>query len=435
MIVSVESVITKHLPGFPQGNPGELRVAASYWTSVAGGLRTLVDDTQGRIDSLSSSWQGGAKTAFEQEWTALASAVQQGCEEMGGVATALHQAADKLENAQHAYEVAVGAAAVTAIVGIAATFITFGASDAADVPVIEAEVAAATEVAAEATAAASTAFSAAVTIAQQIAVRFVVYLGVDLTAQAAISTVVFPDHNPFGHLNLDSAISVALGMAAAPELPGASGLVKVAVGGAAGAGSDALSQLITTGKVDPGEVLFNGALGAAGAAVMVGAGNIAALRSVGNLDDPRLMPGTDEYNAYIDELSLDPAHGGMPRPASEQEAIVAVQAEADGKIPGPLTRTPLNPDGSDQSDFTDATGQHWEVKSSPDIVPGYSTKAGMPIDPPQSTAKFTGMINFELTKGNNVLLDPIGMSPERLTQIQKIVDSHPAWQGRVVWGS
>jgi WXG100 family type VII secretion target len=298
VIVSVESVITKHLPGFPEGNPGELRVAASYWTSVAGGLRTLIDDTQGRIGSLSSSWQGGAKTAFEQEWTTLANAVQQGCEEMGGVATALHQAADKLENAQHAYEVAVGAAAVTAVVGIAATFITFGASDAADVPVIEAEVAAATEVAAEATAAASTAFSAAVTIAQQIAVRFVVYLGVDLTAQAAISTVVFPDHNPFGHLNLDSAISVALGMAAAPELPGASGLVKVAVGGAAGGGSDALSQLITTGKIDPGEVLFNGALGAAGAGVMVGTGGLLSRLEAADAEDVNLadsanVPGAE----------------------------------------------------------------------------------------------------------------------------------------------
>jgi WXG100 family type VII secretion target len=295
--VSVESVITKHLPGFPQGNPGELRAAANCWTSVAGSLRTLIDDTQGRIGSLSSSWQGGAKTAFEEEWTTLANAVQQGCEEMGGVATALHQAADKLENAQHAYEVALGAAAVTAVVGIAATFITVGASDVAEAGAIEVEVAAATEVAAEATAAASTALSAAVTIAQQIAVRFVIYLGADLTAQAAISTVVFPDHDPFGHLNLDSAISVALGMAAVPELPGASGLVKVAAGGVAGAGTDTLSQLITTGKIDPGEVLFNGALGAAGAAAMVGTGGLLSRLNAADAEGVNVADGANVSGA------------------------------------------------------------------------------------------------------------------------------------------
>lgn len=271
MTLSVESIITKHLPGWPQGDPGELRAAANCWTTVTGSLRTMIEDTQGHISSLSASWEGNAKTAFEQEWSKLATAVQQGCDEMGGVATSLHQTADKLENAQHAYEVAVGAAAVTAVVGIAATFITFGASDEVSAVGVEAEVAAATEVAAEATAAASAALSAAVSIAQEIAVRFVVFLGVDLTAQAAISTVAFPDHNPFGHLNVDSAISIALGMVA-PELPGAGALTKVAVGGLAGAGTDALSQEITAGKVDPAQVLFNGALGAAGAAVIVGTG-------------------------------------------------------------------------------------------------------------------------------------------------------------------
>lgn len=35
-----------------------------------------------------------------------------------------------------------------------------------------------------------------------------------------------------------------------------------------------------------------------------------------------------------------------------REATVAVQAEADGQIPGPLNRTPFDEAGEDQGDFT-----------------------------------------------------------------------------------
>lgn len=435
MTVSVESVITRDLPGWPQGDPGELRAAANCWTTVAGGVRSLTEDTHSRIGALSASWQGDAKTAFEQEWTNLGGAVYQGCDELCNVANALHQAADKLESAQHAYEVAVGAATVTAVVGIAATFITFGASDEVAAGAVAGEVAAAAEVAAEATAAASSALSALATIAQQMVARFVVFLGVDLAAQGGIGAVVYPDHNPFGHINFDSALSVAVGMAM-PGLAGGSGLARIAAGGVAGATADALAQEITTGKIDPGEILFNGALGAAGAAALVGGGKLAALRSVRNLDDPRFVPGTPEYDAYIQELSRDPAHGGLYRDASKQEAMVAVQAERDGLIPGPLRRTPLSAAGDDQGDFTDATGQRWEVKSSPEIAPWYNPKsAGRPVPKVQTIEDFTAMIDDELADGQKVLLDPIGMSAGRLAQLQQVVTSNPAWQGRVIWGS
>ena len=434
MTVSVESVITRHLPGWPQGDPGELRAAANCWTAVAGGVRTLTEDSHSRIGALSASWQGGAKTAFEQEWTNLGGAVYQGCDELCNVANALHQAADKLENAQHAYEVAIGAAAVTAVVGIAATFITFGASDEVSAEAVAGDVAAAAEVAAEATAAASSALSALATIAQQMVARFVVFLGVDLTAQAGIGAVVYPDHNPFGHLNFDSALSVAAGMAI-PGLPVGSGLAKIAAGGVAGATADALAQEITTGKIDPGEILFNGALGAAGAAALVGGGKLAALRSLRNLDDPRLVGGTPEYESYTKELSLDPAKGWDSTPATRQEAAVAVRAEAEGKIPGPLTRAPLGEGGLDEGDFIDSTGQHWEVKSSPDTIPSYRPMAGAPNPNVQSMDTFTKMINKELALGNKVLIDPIAMSEGRLAQLREIVASNPAWKGRVIWGS
>jgi hypothetical protein len=85
-------------------------------------------------------------------------------------------------------------------------------------------------------------------------------------------------------------------------------------------------------------------------------------------EDPRLIPGNPEYDAYINELAEDPAHVGVVNAKTRQEAAVAVRAEADGDLPGPLTRTPFR-NNMDDGDFTDGTGQKWEVKSSPDLQP------------------------------------------------------------------
>jgi hypothetical protein len=150
--------------------------------------------------------------------------------------------------------------------------------------------------------------------------------------------------------------------------------------------------------------------------------------------DPQLTPGTQEYDDYINELAKDPAKGGKINGATEREAQVAVRAEADGDLPGPVTRTPLNAEGGDEGDFTDGTGQKWEIKSSPDIKPSYSKGAGEPISTPQNDATFTRMINKELGQGQKVLLDPEGMSADRLAHLQEVVADNPEWQGQVVWG-
>jgi hypothetical protein len=151
--------------------------------------------------------------------------------------------------------------------------------------------------------------------------------------------------------------------------------------------------------------------------------------------DPKLTPGTPEYDQYIEDLSKDPAKGGAVNAKSIREAQVAVQAEADGLIDGPLTRPPLDANGVDQGDFTDVSrGQNWDVKGSPDLRPSTMPGAGTPISNPQTAQEFADMINKELGKGENVLLDPDGMSPGRLAQLQQVVENNPSWQGRVVWG-
>jgi hypothetical protein len=150
--------------------------------------------------------------------------------------------------------------------------------------------------------------------------------------------------------------------------------------------------------------------------------------------DPRLVPGTSEYDEYVDELAKDPAHGGQVDAKAEREAAVAVQAEADGDLPGPVTRTPFNAEGGDDGDFTDGTGQKWEVKSSPDVRPSYANGPGQPIARPQTDTTFTRMINKEVAQGQKVLLDPDGMTPDRLAHLQELVANNPEWQGQVVWG-
>ena len=151
--------------------------------------------------------------------------------------------------------------------------------------------------------------------------------------------------------------------------------------------------------------------------------------------NPQYTPGTPEYDARISELSKDPAHGGASSPKTVREAHVGLQLEGDGQVPGPITRAPLDAVGDDQGEFIDSTGQRWDVKSSPDLQPSYQQDAGLPIRSPQSIARFTTMINNELAKGENVMLDPDGMSPGRLTQLQQVVADHPEWLGKVLWGS
>ncbi|MEV4155561.1 hypothetical protein AB0J48_21285 [Nocardia salmonicida] len=146
-------------------------------------------------------------------------------------------------------------------------------------------------------------------------------------------------------------------------------------------------------------------------------------------------PGTPEYKARHDELSKDPAKNGKSNPASQREAEVGLQAERDGKIPGPITRAQPGPNNEDMGEFVDATGKRWDVKSSPDSQPSYRPNAGQEIGNPQSDEKFVKMINKDLADDENVLIDPDGMSPARRARLEQLVSEHPEWEGKVVWGS
>lgn len=251
----------------------------------------------------------------------MGKAVHTGADEMDGLATSLRNAADKLEAAIDAYDVALAAAGITIAVGLAATIISFGTSDAAAGAAAGAEVEGAVIVAEEATSAASAALTAALAVARQIVVKFVVFLGVDLTAQAATSAIVYPDHNPFTHLDFKSAILVAGGMA----LPGAVGgslTRQVLVNGVIGAGYDAAAQEITTGKIDPVQVLFSGAA-FAGFTGITALGGRALAGVLSRAADGSVLPGDGVLDG---DLS---APAGEPAPDAPQLRITAVNATAE----------------------------------------------------------------------------------------------------------
>jgi len=261
--VGVESFITRHLPGRPQGDPAALRAAASTWTATASGLRDAIGNAGAHIGSLDDSWQGSAKAAFVTEWTKLARAVDDGCGEMSGVASALDQLAAKLEAAQRKYDETLATAVVTTGASIAAGFITFGATDAAGAVEIVTATTDIVIVAEEVTAEATTLLSQLATIAEQMVLRFVVGFGVNVASQAAVGAVM--DHDP-GDINYREALGagVAEGLAAVPDVEFDSALAKFGFTGLRGVFQDAVGQAAAGGQMDPIELLFSGAQSATG---------------------------------------------------------------------------------------------------------------------------------------------------------------------------
>jgi WXG100 family type VII secretion target len=258
--MSVVSMITRHLPGWPAGSPGEIDDAAAVWRSVARQLGTLTDELHQQIGSLGASWQGPGKDSFTEEWTQLAAASEDACTQLEDLAARLRGSASRLRAAQQKYKEIEGAAAVTFAIGLAASVMTFGASDAAAGEMAASEVAAAAADAAEATSLVALALQAAQEIALQIVTRFVVFSAIDLGAQAAIAALVFPDHDPFAHWDVRAAVAAGVGQSS-PELELASPGTTIVAQGLSDGTADAASQAIGTGHVDPAQVAGSAVLG------------------------------------------------------------------------------------------------------------------------------------------------------------------------------
>lgn len=147
-----------------------------------------------------------------------------------------------------------------------------------------------------------------------------------------------------------------------------------------------------------------------------------------------------ERDRRLEELAADPAHNGAATPKSRREAAVGLAAEAQGDIPGPIRRAPLdNSDPAfqkDQGEFIDANGNHWDVKSPADIFPA-GRNAGQPM-PPHMRGRYDGedfeqKLVDELAGGQNVIIDTKNLSPGALADLKSRVASHADWVGKVVF--
>jgi len=103
----------------------------------------------------------------------------------------------------------------------------------------------------------------AISLAVQAAIRFAVFTGVDLVGQGAVDAVVFPDHNPFKHLDFSAAVSEGLDRAN-PTWQLRSPVLRVIAEGLSNGALNAASQEVRYGHVS--------ALGAAGSALFGSAG-------------------------------------------------------------------------------------------------------------------------------------------------------------------
>ncbi|MFG1675108.1 hypothetical protein [Micromonospora sp. NPDC049282] len=151
-------------------------------------------------------------------------------------------------------------------------------------------------------------------------------------------------------------------------------------------------------------------------------------------------PGTPEYDARVQELAADPAHNGKISAKSRREAEVGLEAEAQGKIPGPIRRAELdNSDPAfqkDQGEFIDGNGDNWDVKSPVDTFPA-GRQAGQPM-PEGTRGRYDGneteqKLSDEVAGGQRVIIDSKNLSPGSLADLKRRVAGNPDLDGKVVF--
>jgi hypothetical protein len=259
-------------PARPQGDGGAVQAGRQYWYELAGEIQGAFADIERAMGGM--QWSGDARNAFDAVWSQFSghgSEASQHSHEMGDH---LFRVGGQIEDAQHQWDLAMGAMAASTAIGIGLTFFTFGISD---------------EVAAGAAAAAASTMEgicaaleismdalvqvlvAAVRIGMQLAVKFTWQFTIGVVSQEGANLV----EGRGGLENLD------LGQAA--EFAGVSmlipGLGKVTIGGrevfasipgaiVTGAATDAAVQGLEGVTEDRpfnvSEVLLSGALAAGG---------------------------------------------------------------------------------------------------------------------------------------------------------------------------
>ena len=284
----------------PPGSPEAVRAGASCWREVADGLDRLADGVEQRSRTLSASWGGPAKAAYEGQSGTFLAAIREGTGQLREGADRLDEVAAKIEQAQNRYRQAMVAAGITLGVGIALTAFTFGGSDAAAVAVVSAEVGAAVEISAVAAAEAASVLSMLGSLAVQLAGRFAIFTVTGIAADGAAGMVVYKDGNPFAHLHLAEDVELGLVGAVGAPIGGVmtAGATRVAGGALLRGGAGVATGAVIDGlSLSSADAIVRGLLGQEvdvtelGVTALTGAAGSAAARGgTAALNRPRPEP-------------------------------------------------------------------------------------------------------------------------------------------------
>lgn len=304
------------LPGWPGGDPDDIRRAAEAWTDLHDSLLDVVDAAEPVMQTMFDDWHGKAAVKFETTWTQFADTHRKAAEGAEAVSTALDSFADKLEEAHKKYEHMVEAMAATAVVGIGLAVFTGGlsaaagaaaeASVAAEVTALLVELGAEIETVITIATAAAEAAGAAAECAVGLAVDFSIGFAMSAGDQALQSGL---DGDGI-QVKWDQAAIAGIGSAAlGPLLKGRTLPLRLAIGGAGAAATGAISQLdelLLHGGLEKGEGINTDSLlidllaGMAGGAMAKGP----KATDLHNLQE--MVDGLADNPAIADLIARDP---------------------------------------------------------------------------------------------------------------------------------
>ena len=129
---SVGSILRElHVP-WPAANEGDLRTAASTWSSLAETIRDNYGIANSNATGLTSNNSGAAIAAFESYWSKFGGAkgaLPVGAQACDAMATACSKYADAVAETKSKIEEAGAEVAATLILGTIGAFFTFGATE------------------------------------------------------------------------------------------------------------------------------------------------------------------------------------------------------------------------------------------------------------------------------------------------------------------
>ncbi|GAB2587877.1 hypothetical protein Aab01nite_49520 [Paractinoplanes abujensis] len=460
-------------PGFPHFDAGQLRAAAAVWTNVANGLRSMVEATQAQILGVGDAWTGSAQAAFVAEWTTMAGGVHELCAELDSAAADVRQLADDLEEQREKVKSLLEQIGATLVIGVAVGFVTAGlgtfvtAARAAQVVnsirlILIAVRALAVRLV----------LRTVGTSLKGIAARFVVNAGFEVAPQVGGNLVEDWRSNPFRDISpkdvtITSAVSLLMPF---------HGKGKLFFRGAANnVTAEAVIELYRDRKLDPGHLVFAGALGGISPVVgsqiskvlkgnthanITGAGKTpknepdtrlpeAKLSASGqgralspaerDAVNKRLREIEQRYPDEFDRLSRDPDGGGRISSSSQDEARIGLDLREQKRLPEDLQR----PTERGKGDFfSPSTGEYYDVKGlHSDWPPGSTPKdpdqlfpqAVDPVRNPRVAEDFVKNLESEITgRGRKVIIDTRNANIEAIDFIKGVADQK-GWGGNVIW--